>query len=205
MCPVDGAFTNWDPLERRLKGLFHKAKSDGQKGTVTEIDLVAGDRVPYEIVGSAMIAGFGTADFPTTFHPELRAGKQVALVMRRPESPNRKKWKVMFHRVGTPVPPPPPPEPGVIVQTIRIDLFHAESEVERAAGRYTMKVDGVATDPAALPVKLEELRHQLVLDGRAGSCAVLISPDMAIWHKHVLETCRAALDTGFEIAFTVPK
>lgn len=94
------------------------------------------------------------------------------------------------------------------VEPIRIDLRHVEpwQGASKALARIELNREPVASG-GELRTRLQQLHGRLVASGvDVRELPVLISPDMAVWHRHVVATFDAAIDAGFSnIQFTVPQ
>jgi len=94
--------------------------------------------------------------------------------------------------------------------TIRIDLLHVEPWTEATKGQVIIQLNREELPSFAhLRVRLRQARDRLLAGGGeelVKKQAILISPDMVVWHKHVVAAFDSAIDTGFKnIQFTVPK
>jgi len=92
--------------------------------------------------------------------------------------------------------------------SFRIDLLHVEpweGENKKKVEIFVNK-EGIA-DNHDLRAKLRMARQNLEAAGKdIKKVPVLISPDMVVWHKHVVAAFDAAIDAGFKnIQFSVPK
>ena len=95
--------------------------------------------------------------------------------------------------------------------SFRIDLLHVEpwddpankSKCDIVLNRETLK------DNAELRQRLKMARDGVLAQGGQKlleKAPITISPDIAVWHKHVVAAFDAAIDAGFvNIRFTVPK
>jgi biopolymer transport protein ExbD len=192
-----GEVPNWDPLVRRISELAKKADAGGSK----EVKLRAGERVPYETVGSALLCGVMGG-----YMCEVRGGKDVELVLWRPASEEKRFYRIL-HRLSY---------SEYILEcngvqdgernskpAIRVDLLGDGTAEVIAAGRYTIRVGKATPTLGELQATLEDLRQK---DAAGELPPVLIAPDFAIWHKDVMAACRAARGAGFkEIYFIIPK
>ncbi len=200
---VGGDVANWDPLIKRLSKVARDVRADRRSGAVTEIVIMAGDRVPYEVLGAVFACGSEPSGYCGEFLAEVEPEKDVRLVLRQPasaaeEARSRLQQYVCARESVHSLEAWRPPEAAKF-RYIRVDLFAAHPEQGEAAGQM---VNAVATEPWALQAALAKLR------GAAGgdSQAVLVSPDEAISQKEVMAACRAAVGAGFrEIYFTPPK
>jgi len=94
--------------------------------------------------------------------------------------------------------------------TFRIDLLHVEPwEVEANKGKVIIRLNQQELgDFAELRRLLRSARESLQSQGqeKVEKQPILISPDMTVWHKHVVAAFDSAVDAGFKnIQFTVPK
>lgn len=92
--------------------------------------------------------------------------------------------------------------------SFRIDILHIEpweGHNKEKAEIYLNKA--LVADNAALREKLHEAKRNIESNNQdIKKVPVLISPDMVVWHKHVVAAFDAAVDAGFKnIQFTVPK
>lgn len=192
-----GEKQDWDPLQRRLKDLSKKAEA----GEPAEIKLGVGERVPYEAVCSALLCGAIGG-----FFCDVRGDKEVELVLWRPAS-REEWWRQSSRRLdyskdimdkGALMNGNPPKEN----LAIRVDLLGDGTAEGATAGRYTIRVGKSTMEPGELQAALEGLRQK---DAAGELPAVLMSPDMAIWHKDVMKACRVARAAGFKrIYFLMP-
>jgi len=92
--------------------------------------------------------------------------------------------------------------------SFRIDLLHVEpwEGDNRSKVEIYVNKEGIA-DNHDLRAKLRLARQNLEAGGKdITKVPVLISPDMVVWHKHVVAAFDAAIDAGFKnIQFSVPK
>ena len=98
--------------------------------------------------------------------------------------------------------PEPPQRPAH-----RVDLRHVEPWAEhRDEVRIVLNSEELP-GYGALRERLRAARRSLWGSPRqAAVAAVVIAPDQAVWHKHVVAAFDAAIDAGFkDIRFTVPK
>ncbi len=93
---------------------------------------------------------------------------------------------------------------------IRIDLLHVEPWNEETEDDVIIQLNQKQiANNGQLRQQLRQacrrLKSQLG-DEKLTKFPVLISPDMVVWHKHVVAAFDAAIDAGFKnIQFTVPK
>ena len=98
------------------------------------------------------------------------------------------------------------------VNQLRIDLYHLEPYDEqhpenKAGVSIHLNNNEVLADNAELRARLKAAHANLVNNGvNLDKMPVLISPDMGVWHKHVVAAFDATVDAGFKnIQFCVPK
>jgi biopolymer transport protein ExbD len=94
---------------------------------------------------------------------------------------------------------------------LRIDLYHLEpyddQHPDNKAGVSIHLNNEVLPDNKTLRAQLKSAHAALANSGvNVDKIPVLISPDMGVWHKHVVAAFDATVDAGFKnIQFTVPK
>jgi biopolymer transport protein ExbD len=99
------------------------------------------------------------------------------------------------------------PPPKKKINQLRIDLLHVEPwEQHKSEVRIVLNSEELR-DFAALRIRLREAEQSLRSNGAdMAKAPVLISPDMVVWHKHVVAAFDSAVDAGFKnIMFTIPK
>ena len=92
--------------------------------------------------------------------------------------------------------------------SFRIDLLHVEPWEGDNRGKVEIYVNKEPiADNHDLRAKLRMARQNLESAGKdIKKVPVLISPDMVVWHKHVVAAFDSAIDAGFKnIQFSVPK
>ena len=109
----------------------------------------------------------------------------------------------------------PTPQQQKKEDSFRIDIRHVEpwEGENRKKATLTLNRDEIS-DNAELRRRLKQARQNIAPTGldkeetekRLKKVPVLISPDMAVYYKHVVAAFDAAIDAGFtNIQFTVPK
>jgi biopolymer transport protein ExbD len=94
---------------------------------------------------------------------------------------------------------------------LRIDLYHLEpyddQHLENKAGVQIHLNNEILADNRELRSRLKQAHAALANSGvDIDKIPVLISPDMGVYHKHVVAAFDATVDAGFKnIQFTVPK
>ena len=88
-------------------------------------------------------------------------------------------------------------------EPVRIDLWQADADPEGV--RILLNRETVG-NVGELRSHLRDLRRRRPAAETGKDTPVLISPDMTVWHKHVVAAFDAAVDAGFKkIEFAVPR